>query len=208
MKNIKDHYFHKAKRNGYVARSVYKLEEMDKKYQIIHKGNLVLDLGCSPGSWLQYASKKVGKKGQVLGVDLQPVNHPMPVHVKVLQADIFDLTAKDLAMDGGLVDVFLSDMAPKTTGIRTIDSQRSFALNQQVMSLAIELLCPQGTLLVKSFQGAHLEELRSAFGESFDKVKLCKPKSSRAESVEIYLLGQGKKQIIRNIAKDLSIIAD
>ena len=132
----------------------------------------------------------------MLGVDLQPVNHSLPTHVKVLQADIFDLTAKDLEMDGGLVDVFLSDMAPKTTGIRAADAQHSFALNQQVLSLAIELLRPQGTLLVKAFQGASLDGLRSAFVESFDRVKLCKPKSSRAESVEIYLLGLCKKHRI------------
>ena len=194
MKKIKDHYFYKAKHDGYVARSVYKLEELDKKYRIIRKGNFVLDLGCSPGSWLQYASKKVGKKGRVLGVDLQPVNHSLPTHVKVLQADIFDLTAKDLEMDGGLVDVFLSDMAPKTTGIRATDAERSFALNQQVLCLADELLQSKGVLLLKAFQGAPLDELRRVFRNSFAKVKLCKPKSSRAESVEIFLLGMDKKQ--------------
>ena len=193
MKTIKDHYFHKAKRNGYVARSAYKLEEIDKKNRIICKGNLVLDLGCSPGSWLQYASKKVGEEGQVLGVDLQLVKQSLPPHVKVLQADIFDLTAKDLEMSGGMVDVILSDMAPKTTGIRATDARRSFALNQQVLQLSYDLLRPQGTLLVKAFQGAPLDELRSAFRDSFTKVKLCKPKSSRTESVEIFLLGMGKK---------------
>jgi len=193
LKKIKDHYFHKAKRNGYVARSAYKLEEIDKKHRIIRKGNLVLDLGCSPGSWLQYASKKVGEEGEVLGVDLKPVNHSLPAHVKVLQADIFELTAKDLEMSGGMVDVILSDMAPKTTGIRATDAQRAYALNQQVLQLAEELLRTQGMLLVKAFQGAHLDNLRSAFKATFAKVKLCKPKSSRAESVEIFILGMGKK---------------
>ena len=194
MKKIKDHYFHKAKRNGYVARSAYKLEEIDKKHRIICKGNLVLDLGCSPGSWLQYVSRKVGEEGQVLGVDLQMVKHSLPSHVKVLQADIFDLTSKDLEMNGGMIDVILSDMAPKTSGIRTTDAQRSFALNKQVLQLADELLRPKGALLVKAFQSASLDGLRSAFRESFAKVKLCKPKSSRTESVEIFLLGMGKKQ--------------
>jgi len=194
LKKIKDHYFHKAKRNGYVARSAYKLKEIDKKHRIIRKGNLVLDLGCSPGSWLQYASRKVGEEGEVLGVDLQPGNHSLPAHVKVVQADIFELTAKDLEMSGGMVDVILSDMAPKTTGIRATDAQRSYALNQQVLQLAGELLRPQGILLVKAFQGAPLDELRNAFRHSFAKVKLCKPKSSRAESVEIFLLGMDKKQ--------------
>ncbi len=193
MKKIKDHYFHKAKRDGYVARSAYKLEEIDKKHRLLRKGNLVLDLGCSPGSWLQYAAGKVGEQGQVLGVDLQTVKLSLPKNVKVLQADIFKMKVKDLEMNGGMVDVILSDMAPKTTGIRDTDAQRSYALNQQVLELSGDLLRPHGTLLVKAFQGAPLEQLRREFSSSFAQVKLCKPKSSRSESVEIFLLGLNKK---------------
>ncbi len=193
MKKIKDHYFHKAKRDGYVARSAYKLEEIDKKHRLLRKGNLVLDLGCSPGSWLQYAAGKVGEQGQVLGVDLQTVKLSLPKNVKVLQADIFEMTVKDLEMNGGMVDVILSDMAPKTTGIRDTDAQRSYALNQQVLELSGDLLRPHGTLLVKAFQGAPLEQLRREFSSSFAQVKLCKPKSSRSESLEIFLLGLNKK---------------
>ncbi len=193
MKKIKDHYFHKAKHDGYVARSAYKLEEIDKKHQLLRKGNLVLDLGCSPGSWLQYVSRKVGEKGQVLGVDLEEVKLSLPKNVKVLQADIFEMTVKDLELNGGMVDVILSDMAPKTTGIRDTDAQRSFALNQQVLELSGDLLRPHGTLLVKAFQGAPLEQLRREFSNSFAQLKLCKPKSSRSESVEIFLLGLNKK---------------
>lgn len=193
MKKIKDHYFHKAKRDGYVARSAYKLEEIDKKHRILRNGNLVLDLGCSPGSWLQYASRKVGEKGKVLGVDLQTVKLSLPQNVKVIQADIFEMTVNDLEMNGGMVDVILSDMAPKTTGIRDTDAQRSYALNQQVLELSGDLLRPQGTLLVKAFQGAPLEQLRREFSSTFAQVKLCKPKSSRSESVEIFLLGLNKK---------------
>ena len=193
MKKIKDPYFHKAKRDGYVARSAYKLEEIDKKHRILRNGNLVLDLGCSPGSWLQYASRKVGEKGKVLGVDLQTVKLSLPQNVKVIQADIFEMTVNDLEMNGGMVDVILSDMAPKTTGIRDTDAQRSYALNQQVLELSGDLLRPQGTLLVKAFQGAPLEQLRREFSSIFAQVKLCKPKSSRSESVEIFLLGLNKK---------------
>lgn len=192
MKKIKDHYFHKAKRDGYVARSAYKLEEIDKKHRLLRKGDLVLDLGCSPGSWLQYAAGKVGEQGQVLGVDLQTVKLSLPKNVKVLQADIFEMTVKDFEMNGGMVDVVLSDMAPKTTGIRDTDAQRSYALNQQVFELSGDLLRPHGTLLVKAFQGAPLEQLRREFSSSFAQVKLCKPKSSRSESVEIFLLGLNK----------------
>jgi len=193
LKKIKDHYFHKAKRDGYVARSAYKLEEIDKKHRLLRKGNLVLDLGCSPGSWLQYAAGIVGGQGQVLGVDLQTVKLSLPKNVKVLQADIFKMKVKDLEMNGGMVDVILSDMAPKTTGIRNTDAQRSYALNQQVLELSGDLLRPHGTLMVKAFQGAPLEQLRREFSSSFAQVKLCKPKSSRSESVEIFLLGLNKK---------------
>ena len=163
MKKIKDHYFHKAKRDGYVARSAYKLEEIDKKHLLLRKGNLVLDLGCSPGSWLQYAARKVGEQGQVMGVDLQTVKLSLPKNVKVMQADIFEMTAKDLEMNGGMIDVILSDMAPKTTGIRNTDAQRSYALNQQVLELSGDLLRSHGSLLVKAFQGAPLEQLRREF---------------------------------------------
>ena len=193
MKKIKDHYFHKAKRDGYVARSAYKLEEIDIKNRLLRKGNFVLDLGCSPGSWLQYAAWKVGEKGQVLGVDLQTVTLLLPKNVKVMQADIFEMTVKDLEINGGMFDVILSDMAPNTTGIRDTDAQRSFALNQQVLWLSGDLLRPQGALLVKAFQGAPLEKLRHEFSNSFSQVKLCKPKSSRSESTEIFLLGLNKK---------------
>ena len=193
MKKIKDHYFHKAKRDGYVARSAYKLGEIDKKNRLLRQGDLVLDLGCSPGSWLQYAADKVGEKGQVLGVDLKAVTISVPKNVKVMQADIFEMTVRDLEINRGMFDVILSDMAPNTTGIRDTDAQRSFALNLQVLELSVNLLRPHGTLLVKAFQGLPLEKLRREFSNSFSQVKLCKPKSSRSESVEIFVLGLNKK---------------
>jgi len=195
VKKIKDHFFHKAKKDGYAARSVYKIEEIDKKYRIFRKGNKVLDLGSSPGSWLQYASKKVGNSGHVLGVDLQPVKISLPSHVKVIQADIFVLTDEELEIEGGQADVILSDMAPKTSGIRTTDAHRSFELNKKVLNIAKDILCPEGALLLKAFQGILLDELCSEFRKMFAKVKLCKPKSSRPESVEIFILGIGKKTI-------------
>lgn len=193
MKKIKDYYFHKAKSDGYVARSVYKLEEIDKKHSLLNRGDHVLDLGCSPGSWLQYTAEKVGEKGQVLGVDLQGVKLSFPKNVKVLQADIFDMKVQDLEINGSMIDVILSDMAPKTTGIRDADARRSFALNQKVLELSDSLLRSQGALLVKAFQGVPIEQLRREFSNSFAQVKLCKPKSSRSESVEIFLLGLNKK---------------
>ena len=196
MKKIKDYYFHKAKKDGYVARSAYKIEEIDRKYRIIRIGNKVLDLGCSPGSWLQYASRKVGNSGQVLGVDLQPVKISLPPHVEVIQADIFEVKDEDLKIKGGQADVIMSDMAPKTSGIRTTDLHRSFELNKKVLYLANEILCQEGSLLVKAFQGKLFDELCYEFKKMFADVKLCKPKSSRSESVEIFILGRSKKRKI------------
>jgi len=196
VKKIKDHYFHRAKKDGYAARSVYKIEEIDKKYRIIRTGNKVLDLGCSPGSWLQYASRKVGNSGHVLGVDLQPVKISLPSHVMVIQADIFEVADEDLKIKGGQADVILSDMSPKTSGIRTTDVNRSFELNKKVLYLADDILCPEGSLLVKAFQGKLFDELCYEFKKMFADLKLCKPKSSRSESVEIFILGRGKKRAI------------
>ena len=196
MKKIKDYYFHKAKKDGYAARSVYKIEEIDKKYRIIRTGYKVLDLGCSPGSWLQYASRKVGNSGQVLGVDLQTIKISLPSHVKVIRADIFEVTNEDLKIKGGQVDVILSDMAPKISGIRTTDEYRSFELNKKVLYLANDILCQEGSLLVKAFQGKLCDELCYEFKKMFADVKLCKPKSSRSESVEIFILGRSKKRKI------------
>tara|TARA_E500000331_G_C17027035_1_gene613485 strand:- start:143 stop:727 length:585 start_codon:yes stop_codon:yes gene_type:complete len=193
MKKIKDHYFHKAKKDGYAARSFYKIEEIDKKNRIISSGNKVLDLGCSPGSWLQYVSRKVGSSGQVLGVDLEPVKISLPSHVIVIKGDIFKLTYEELKIKGGQADVILSDMAPKTSGIRTTDAHRSYELNKKVLNLANDALCPEGLLLLKAFQGILLDELSSEFRKMFANVKFCKPKSSRMESIEIFILGTGKK---------------
>ena len=196
MKKIKDHYFHKAKKDGYVARSVYKIEEIDNKHRIILTGNKVLDLGCSPGSWLQYASRKVGNTGHVLGIDVQPVKISLPRNVKVIQTDIFEITNEELLIKAGKPDVILSDMAPKTSGIRSTDGHRSFALNKKVLNIANEILRSEGSLLVKTFQCILLDELCSEFKKMFASVKLCKPRSSRSESAEIFILGTGKKRTI------------
>ena len=193
MKKIKDHYFLKAKREGYVARSAYKLEEIDKKHRLLRNGNLVLDLGCSPGSWLQYSSGKIGKRGLVRGIDIDEVKILLPANVNFIRTDIFEINVKDLKISGKMFDVILSDMSPKTTGIRSVDAHRSYALNQHVLKIAEEILKPGGNLLVKAFQGENLNQLRTEFKKLFMEIKFFKPKSSRSESVEIFLLGQIKK---------------
>ena len=193
MKKIKDHYFYKAKSEGYVARSIYKLEEIDKKFHLISKGNFVLDFGCSPGSWIQYVSKKIGKKGFVLGLDIKPVSISLTENIKVLEIDAFETDVDSIKDISKFFDVILSDMSPKTTGIRSVDAQRSFDLNLQVLRISVELLSPNGAILLKCFQGEPFEKLLKGFKQLFSEVRLCKPNSSRSESVEIFLLGKFKR---------------
>lgn len=188
MKTVKDHYFHKAKKEGFVARSVYKLQEIDQQHHLLKKGNHVLDLGCAPGSWLQYTAKKVGAGGKVVGMDLTPITIHLPHNVTVLQKDVFDYPREALSWQ--YFDTIISDMAAKTTGIRAVDAQKSYHLCEQALFLAEQYLKPQGNLLVKAFHGEDFERLRKTFLNQFQTVKICKPKSSRKESVEIFLLGK------------------
>ena len=189
MKKIQDHYFKEARKQGYAARSAFKLEEMDRKFRLLRKGQRVLDLGCAPGSWLQYAAKRVLPEGSLTGVDLKPVKINLPDQVRTFQKDIYMLD--ETIFESSQFDLVLSDMAPDTTGIPSIDSQRSYDLNAQALLLAKRHLKSGGTLVLKVFQGEPLNQLKSDFRSSFNSFKLFKPKSSRSESVEIYLLGFG-----------------
>ena len=187
MKKIQDHYFKEARKKGYVARSAFKLEEMDRKFRLFRKGHHVLDLGCAPGSWLQYASKRVLPEGILIGVDLKPVKIQLPGRVRIFQQDINSMEETILASCS--FDLLLSDMAPDTTGIPSVDSQRSYDLNCQALQLAQMHLKPGGTMILKAFQGEPLNQLKSQVRDRFKSFKLFKPRSSRSESVEIFLLG-------------------
>lgn len=190
MKKVQDHYFHKARREGFAARSVYKLEEIDRRHKLLAPRQLVLDLGCAPGSWLAYAARRVAPKGRVVGVDLHGVDAPLPANARVVAGDAFCLPPATLLDGGPAFDVILSDMALGTTGIKSADAERSAELVLRTLALAAALLRPGGSLLAKVYQGARLAELRGAFRRSFATVSVEKPKASRAESVEVFLLGR------------------
>ena len=199
MRKVKDHYFHKAKREGFAARSVYKLEEIDRKHRLIRGGMRVLELGCAPGSWLQYTLSKVGPSGRVTGVDLQPMTAGLKgeqaTHVRIIQGDVFDIDIQELQEEGQPFDLVLSDMAPGTTGIKSADAIRSAALSEQALNLALAVLRPGGSLLVKVFESGALPALRKAFQTHFNSVTLEKPSATRSESVEVFLLGKNRKQL-------------
>jgi 23S rRNA (uridine2552-2'-O)-methyltransferase len=189
MKKLHDHYFMKAKKEGRAARSVYKLEEIDKRHRVLAPGMAILDLGCRPGSWLQYAAERVGKNGLAVGIDLSPVEIDLPAHCRTL---VMDALAPDLDVLRGLSEAYaavLSDMAPSTTGVRFVDQMRSMDLCEAALAIAGKLLVPGGHLVVKIFQGPGFQEFLAEVRSGFDKVVIAKPQSSRKESKEIYIVG-------------------
>jgi len=188
-----DFYFKKAKRHRYVARSVYKLEEIQKKYRIIRPGSRVLDLGCAPGSWLQYSEEKVGPKGVVVGIDLKDIRREISYKVIFIKEDMFELDPAALRKYAPAFDVVLSDMAPATTGIGFVDSTRSVYLADRALEIALRVLIKGGFFLCKVLDGEDFPAFLKKFRRYFDRVKIVKPKASRKDSREIYLLGMGKK---------------
>ncbi|HDH98615.1 MAG TPA: RlmE family RNA methyltransferase [Deltaproteobacteria bacterium] len=193
MKKVQDHYFKKAKKQGFPARSVYKLEEAQKKYRFLRPGQTVLDLGAYPGSWSKYAAGVAGPKGLVVAVDIQKPS-VMADNICLLQRDVYDLKASKLREISPYFDVVLSDMAPKTTGRKDVDHFRSVALAERALVLAKELLKSGGTFFCKVFQGEDLPFFRDNCRKSFRSVRVVKPKSSRPESVELFLLCTDIKQ--------------
>jgi 23S rRNA (uridine2552-2'-O)-methyltransferase len=185
-----DAFFRKARGAGFAARSVYKLEEIDRKLRLLHAGDRVLDLGCRPGSWLQYALKVVGPHGAVVGIDRDPLPQAI-AGARVLVGDIFTTPDAELLGPLAAFDVVLSDMAPNTTGVRATDQARSAALFEEALARAERLLAPTGAFVGKIFQGPDLEGIRKRMAARFAEVKTVKPESSRAQSIEIYLAGKG-----------------
>lgn len=193
--NPRDHYFKKAKENNFAARSVFKLEEIDQKFKIFKPSQLVLDLGASPGSWSQYASKKVGNHGRVLGVDLSPVTVKLPNAV-FIQADLRDLALLDAFKEHGFdgaFDLVLSDMAPKTTGIRLTDQARSMELCELALDVSRRFLKKNGHFVCKLFHSDDFSRLRDEIKKDFERFEAVKPDSTRKISKEIFLVGLKKK---------------
>ena len=153
-------------------------------------GDRVLDLGCRPGSWLQYALSVVGPHGAVVGIDRDPLSRPVP-GARVLQGDIYATPDGELLGTLAAFDVVLSDMAPNTTGTRATDQARSAALFGEALARAERLLAPGGAFVGKVFQGPDVDGLRKRMAERFSDVRTLKPEGSRTASIEIYLAGKG-----------------
>lgn len=191
-KRAQDAFGHRAKREGFPARSVYKLEEIDKRVRLFRRGQRVLDLGAAPGSWTLYAAQRVGTEGKVFSIDLNPIEVSLPGNVVAVVGDIntFDLAALH---DKSAFDVVISDMAPHTSGQRHADQFHSYELFMMALSTAEKHLALHGQFVAKIFQGPEFESARKAMHGKFDKVRVIKPDASRQESYEVFLVGLGRK---------------
>ncbi len=186
-----DKYFKKAKEQGYRARSVFKLEEIQNKFHLIRPGDKVLDLGAAPGSFMQYIQKIIGKDGLLIGVDLTPIKPFKQPNVKAYAGDIFDERIYDKILTENRVhrfDVVTSDLAPATSGIKFVDAGRSFDLNMQVLNVAEQYLKPGGNLVIKAFPGADHGQLIAKARALFEKVQMTKPQAVRNTSREEYIV--------------------
>jgi 23S rRNA (uridine2552-2'-O)-methyltransferase len=186
----KDHYFKKAKAENYAARSVYKLQEIDDKHHILQPKQHILDLGAAPGSWSQYAAQRIGPHGALLGIDLQPISIQLP-NAHFLIGDIL-APEFDAMLNAAIVpppyQVVLSDMAPKTTGIRVTDQARSFELCEMALQVALQYLQPGGHFVCKMFDNNEAKSFQTKLQQHFDKAAIVRPKSTRQVSTEIFFV--------------------
>ena len=190
-----DSYTQRAHREGYPARSVYKLEEINQTHHLIKPGDSVLDVGAAPGSWTLYTHRELIKgKGRIVSVDLNPLNlNPVRPTVTAFVGDAFSKEIRQHLVELGPYDAIISDAAPMTTGNRTVDTTRSEWLAEQVVYLSQEQLKTHGNLVIKIFQGGGQEAILKTMRTLFQKAKAFKPKACRDDSFEIYLIGLDKK---------------
>jgi 23S rRNA (uridine2552-2'-O)-methyltransferase len=192
--HVNDPYVQQAQKEGWRSRAVFKLKEIDEKDKLLRPGMVVVDLGATPGSWCQYAVKRIQPGGRMIALDLLDFE-PMP-GVDFIQGDFREETVLkklETALAGRQVDLVLSDMAPNMTGIAATDSAQVLYLAELTLDFARQHLKPNGDLLVKVFQGAGFMELRQAMLEVFGSLATRKPAASRDRSAELYLLARKKK---------------
>ncbi len=191
-----DYYAKKAKKEGYPARSVYKLEEIQHRFRIIKPGETVLDIGAAPGSWTLYTHKEILKgSGKIVSIDLRPLKlNPLPKNITFIQGDAFSEEILHMIDFYGPYDCIISDAAPNTTGNRSIDTLRSHGLAESVVSFAADHLKPHGNLVLKIFQGGEEQGVMQQMRTLFTKVKPLKPKACRNESFELFLIGLDKNE--------------
>ena len=215
----KDHYYNKAKQEGYRSRAAYKLKGIDEVADLIQDGDVVVDLGAAPGGWLQVAAELAGPEGRVLGVDRQRIDAVEPVDdaapVETLRGDLTEDETRDAIReragspdgDGG-ADVVLSDMAPNVSGEYGLDHARSVHLARIAFEVAMAVLAGGGDLVVKVFDGPDLAELKADLDDEFDHVRTVRPDATRDASSEVYLVGKRRLTAPVRAGDELEVTID
>ena len=203
---LHDEYFRKAKAEGYLARSAYKLLEIQQRRAVLSDGQAVLDLGCAPGSWLQVASELVGPTGLVVGVDLKPVRAALPENVISMVGDMTEMAAEDLLApvrqsqeSTALYDAVLSDMAPNTSGAG--DHYRSVRLCESILERLAGVLRPGGALVYKVFEGETYPDLVKRTAAMFTSCRGLKPRATREVSTELYVIATGYEPALKHVER-------
>jgi 23S rRNA (uridine2552-2'-O)-methyltransferase len=187
-----DRHTRAAKAAGYPARSVFKLEEIHKRYRLFKPGQRVLDLGAAPGSWSLYASQCVGPAGRVLAVDLSEITEALPPNVQARQLDVFGAERAVLA-EFGPYHVVLSDMAPSTSGNKARDQALSYELCMKALAVADDLGAPGSHFVAKLFMSPEFGELKRAISTRYAECRAVRPEATRSQSSELFLVGLGRK---------------
>ncbi|GGL46290.1 23S rRNA (uridine(2552)-2'-O)-methyltransferase [Halocalculus aciditolerans] len=193
----KDHYYNKAKQQGYRARSAYKLKQLDREVDLLTDGMTVVDLGAAPGGWMQVAAEEVGARGRVVGVDLQRIDYldGYDAEVETVKGDMTDEDTRDdikRAAGPGGVDIVVSDMAPNMTGEYSLDHARSVYLARQAFETAQEVLKEGGHFVAKVFDGQDFRGFVDDVEEEFNYVRVMSPDASRESSSELYVVAKSK----------------
>ncbi len=190
-RKLHDRYFKQAKREGHLARSYYKLEELNRRHRLFRRGDRVLDLGACPGSWLEYILAVIGEAGIACAVDLKLINKRFKGRVHFRKLDIRELEADVFAAVAGVFDAVVSDLAPATSGVKTVDQARSLELAEAAADHAFRVLRRGGNFVCKILEGPDLGEFRGRLQKRFRELKTRKPDASRDCSAETYLVGLG-----------------
>ncbi len=183
-----DHFTRAAKKAGFPARSVFKLEEIDRRVHLLRAGMRILDLGAAPGSWSLYAATRIGGHGKLLAMDLSPLSVTLPPQATFLQGDALAVGSDKLALFAPY-DVILSDMAPSTTGNKPTDQARSFELFMRALQVAATLVHAGGSFVGKIFMGEDLPHARAELRRIFGRKRLIRPEGTRSVSTELFIVG-------------------